>query len=159
MWGGQSCPQPAFRPAGPARKRVRGLKVSSDRTCLTVLDRTSLTLSGPHICPFAPLSSVFRGRGWPVKGAPDFGAAERTLDRLPPAPENRSPAKGQSGQADGSDRIGFVLIGTASPVFRLSSRIGVRQKYTIARDSITSIPTSKPRKALLISHRRPLQPS
>ena len=25
-WGGQSCPQPAFRPAGPAGKRVRGLK-------------------------------------------------------------------------------------------------------------------------------------
>jgi hypothetical protein len=26
MWGGQSCPQPAFRPAGPAGKRVRRLK-------------------------------------------------------------------------------------------------------------------------------------
>ncbi len=26
VWGGQSCPQPAFQPAGPAGKRVRGLK-------------------------------------------------------------------------------------------------------------------------------------
>src|SRR6186997_2963868 len=34
-WGGQSCPQPAFRPAGPARKRVRGLK--GRPTCLLLL--------------------------------------------------------------------------------------------------------------------------
>src|ERR1017187_1363077 len=26
LWGGQSCPQPAFLPAGPAGKRVRSLK-------------------------------------------------------------------------------------------------------------------------------------
>ena len=26
LWGGQSCPQPAFQPAGPAGKRVRSLK-------------------------------------------------------------------------------------------------------------------------------------
>ncbi len=26
MWGGQSCLQPAFRPAGPAEKRVRRLE-------------------------------------------------------------------------------------------------------------------------------------
>jgi len=26
LWGGQSCPQPAFRPAGPTGKRVRRLK-------------------------------------------------------------------------------------------------------------------------------------
>src|ERR1017187_6590583 len=35
MWGGQSCPQPAFRPAGPAAKRVRRLKSQAEKPCPT----------------------------------------------------------------------------------------------------------------------------